>query len=93
MVNFDPLNLTSATGTQVNSANDSGSIYSYTTPAAPASGSTYLPMMGYSLSGGQSWGQLVYETTITGQNTRFGTSVQVGVGIGYGPVEITTMSR
>jgi hypothetical protein len=47
--------------------------------------------MGYSIGGGKFWGQTRFETTITGQNTRYETQVQVRVGIGYGPVEISTM--
>ncbi|MDD5167438.1 MAG: hypothetical protein PHN75_01360 [Syntrophales bacterium] len=93
MLNFDPSSPAAASNVQVDSANDPGSIYSYTAPSVPASGPASLPLTGYSIGGGQSWGQTRFESTVTGQNTRYGTSVQIGIGLGYGPVEITTMSR
>ncbi|MEI7674006.1 MAG: hypothetical protein WCK00_18015 [Deltaproteobacteria bacterium] len=90
---FDPANLPSATNVAVDAANDPNSVYSYTAPTPPTSGPASVPLTGFSIGGGQSWGQTRYETTVTGQNTRFNTSVQVDVGLGYGPVEISTMSR
>jgi hypothetical protein len=83
---FDPENPPSAT-------NDNPSSYSFATPAPPTSGPAFAPLTGYSIGGGQSWGLTRYGTTITGQNARYSASVQVNVGIGYGPVEISTMSR
>ena len=95
MQNFDPANLGSSavTNQQVDSTNDPNSVYTIGTPATPTSGPTYLPMSGYSIGGGQSWGQRRYEVIITGRNTAYNTQVQVSTGVGYGPVEISTMSR
>ena len=93
LTSFDLDNPTSATNVVVDADNAPGSVYSFTTPTAPTSGSAFAPLTGYSIGGGQSWGQVRMGTTITGQNTRYGTSVQVNVGLGYGPVEISTMSR
>lgn len=95
LASYDPEIPPSAANTPVDDANAPGSVYSFDAPTPPTSGPTSAPMMGYSIGGGQSWGQTRYRTTITGRNTRYipPTSVQVDIGIGYGPVEISTMSR
>jgi Tfp pilus assembly protein PilX len=95
LASYDPENPPSASNTPVDAANAPGSVYTFAPPAAPTSGPTFAPMTGYAIGGGQSWGQTRYGTTITGRNTSYipPTSVQVDVGIGYGPVEISTMSR
>jgi Tfp pilus assembly protein PilX len=93
LTSFDPENPPSATNVEVDTVNAPGSVYSFAAPAPPTSGSAFASLTGYAIGGGQSWGLTRYGTTITGQNTRYNTSVQVNVGIGYGPVEISTMSR
>jgi hypothetical protein len=45
------------------------------------------------MGGAQKWGQSRYSATVTGKNTAFNTSVTVDVEFGYGPIEISTMSR
>jgi len=89
--NFSPANITSTSG-QVDST-DSTSTYSITAPINVTSGPAYLPIKGYAIGGGQQWGQRLYNASVTGQNTSYGSTVQIDVGIGYGPVEMTTMSR
>jgi Tfp pilus assembly protein PilX len=93
--NFDPQNLgsTTASNAQVDAANDPASVYTIGTPGNPASGQLFLPMKGYSIGGGQSWGQRHYAVTVEGRNTNYNTRVEIATGIGYGPIEITTMSR
>lgn len=108
MQNFDPQNLNSSATTstttgafaisgtwyvRVDASNDPASVYNISTPATPATGPTFLPMSGYSIGGGQSWGQRRYEVNITGRNTDYNTQATVSTGVGYGPVEISTMSR
>jgi hypothetical protein len=93
LTGFDPGNRQSKDNIQVDQNNDPDSVYSYNIPAPPTFGSGFAVLRGYSIGGGQSWGLSRYETTITGRNTRYRTSVQVGAGIGFGPVEISTMSR
>lgn len=93
--NFDPQNLSASTATnaQVDSTNDPNSVYTISTPARPTSGPTFLPMTGFSIGGGQSWGQSRYIVNVTGRNTAYDTSVSIDTGVGYGPIEISTMSR
>jgi len=50
-------------------------------------------MAGYSIGGGQSWGQRRYVVTVQGRNTAYGTQANISTGVGYGPIEISTMSR
>jgi hypothetical protein len=52
-----------------------------------------LPLTGYSIGGGQSWGQSRYNMDVVGQNAEYNTQVTIGTGVGYGPVEMSTMSR
>lgn len=78
---------------QVDASADPDSKYTVGTVSRPAAGPDMLPLVGYSMGGGQSWGQRRYITSVTGSNTRYGSSVQIDVGMGYGPIEISTMSR
>jgi Tfp pilus assembly protein PilX len=93
--NFDPQNLaaSAAVNVQVDAANDPSSVYTIGAPAAPTSGPVFLPMSGYAIGGGQSWGQRRYVATVQGQNTQYGTQANISTGVGYGPIEISTMSR
>ena len=82
--NFSPANLTAITG-QVDSTNDPYSTYTIIAPTAPTAANVpvFMPMKGYSIAGGQEWGQKMYQTSVTGQNTNYGSSVQIDVGFGY----------
>ena len=95
MQNFDPVNLTGAqaTSVQVNAAADPKSRYTISSVGRPASGPDALPLRGYSIGGGQQWGQRRYVGSVTGVNENYKSSVTIDVGMGYGPIEITTMSR
>ncbi|MHB8769477.1 MAG: PilX N-terminal domain-containing pilus assembly protein [Syntrophales bacterium] len=78
---------------QVDAAADPSSRYVISGVGRPASGPDALPLTGYSIGGGQQWGQRRYSCTVTGSNTTYDTSVGIDVGMGFGPIEITTMSR
>jgi Tfp pilus assembly protein PilX len=94
MQNFNPTTGGGAeTNVQVNASADPGSRYTIGTVTRPASGPEVLPLAGYSIGGGQQWGQRRYAASVTGSNTNYGSSVQIDVGLGYGPIEISTMSR
>jgi Tfp pilus assembly protein PilX len=94
MQNFDPATGAGAeTNVQVNAAVDPGSRYTISNVGRPASGPDALPLRGYSIGGGQQWGQRRYVGSVTGVNTNYNSSVTIDVGMGYGPIEITTMSR
>lgn len=95
IINFDPTNLVGSAGIdlQVDPNNDQTSLYTIVTPTRPTTGPGMLPLAGHSIGGGQVWGQTRYDATVTGRNTNYGSSVQVSVGLGYGPVEMTTMFR
>ena len=95
MQNFDPVTITTTavSNVQVDSTNDPASVYTISAPTTPTITPTFLPLSGYSIGGGQQWGQRVYNVDVTGRNTTYNTLVTIGTGIGYGPVESTTMMR
>jgi Tfp pilus assembly protein PilX len=95
MRNFDPENMAAAqvNAAQVNAAADPNSRYTIGSVGRPASGPDALPLKGYSIGGGQQWGQRRYMGSVTGVNENYKSAVTIDVGIGYGPIEITTMSR
>jgi hypothetical protein len=92
---LDPANLSaSAESNQVDATNDPDSRYTISTPTIPPrSRPSSLPLAGYSIGGGQQWGQEIFEARVTGTNTRYNSMVQVDTGLGYGPIEITTLYR
>ncbi len=96
MANFDPQNAASWTSQTFTSGSTSDATSTYTigAPAAPAGNlPLYVPLAGYSIGGGQEWGQRAYALAVTGNSTKYNATVQVDVGLGYGPIDITTMSR
>ncbi len=98
MRTFDPqatggLGSFAATDVVVDTVNAPGDVYSIGTPTIPTQGPAFLPIAGYSIGGGQSWGQRRYDVDITGRNTSYATRIVIGVGVGFGPIEISTMSR
>jgi Tfp pilus assembly protein PilX len=95
MQNFDPTNMAASqvNNVQVDAAADPTSRYTIGSVGRPASGPDALPLTGYSIGGGQQWGQRRYVASVTGTNTNYNSSVQIDVGMGYGPIEISTMSR
>jgi Tfp pilus assembly protein PilX len=92
--NFNPENLTASIADNVQiDAENPHSLFSATAPARPTTGPMMVPLPGYSIGGGQQWGQTRYNTTVTGTNDLYKTKVEIEVGIGYGPVEMTSMYR
>ena len=93
--NFDPQNLSASAVSHVavDADNSPGDFYTISNPYLPASGPAFLPLAGFSIGGGQSWGQKRYNVDVTGKNDTYGTQADIGVGLGYGPIEISTISR
>jgi hypothetical protein len=98
--NFDPQHPENAirSGVLVNSTGDPntqygiGPVYSDGT-WVPKTGPLGLPIAGYQIGGGNTWGRLKYMARVTGENTAYNSTVQVDVGVGYGPVDISTLYR
>jgi hypothetical protein len=92
---FDPLNLAASAKTTVSAdvTADSYSQYEIFTPVIPTAGSSILNMSGFSMGGGQSFGMTRFNVDVMGRNTKYNTRVTIGVGIGYSPIEMSTMSR
>ena len=96
MANYDPQNMTTWSSQAYTSGatSDATSTYTIAAPSAPTGNlPLYVPLAGYSIGGGQEWGQRAYALVVTGNSTKYSATVQVDVGIGYGPIDITTMSR
>jgi Tfp pilus assembly protein PilX len=95
MQNFNPENMPASQVNNVttDAAAAPGSRYTVANVGRPGSGPETLPLQGYAIGGGQQWGQRRYAASVTGENTNYGSSVRIDVGMGYGPIEITTMSR
>ena len=84
---FDPQNPV-LVPTTVNRA-DGVSRYTINYPATrPTVGAIMIPLSGYSVSGRQQWGQSRYNIDVVGRNTEYNTQVTIGLGVGYGPVEM-----
>jgi Tfp pilus assembly protein PilX len=95
MQSFDPATLAASavSNVQVDSTNDPDSRYTVGTPFRPTSGPASVPLVGYAIGGGQQWGQERFNAAVSGTNTRYNSLVQVNIGAGYGPVEISTTYR
>jgi hypothetical protein len=97
--NFDPGTLSaSAVSNRVVDPNNPGlidtrSTFSISPPAVPTSGPATLITPGYSIGGGEVWGQTLYVATVNGRNANYNSSIDVQVGLGYGPVDLTTVYR
>ncbi|PKN50760.1 MAG: hypothetical protein CVU55_15360 [Deltaproteobacteria bacterium HGW-Deltaproteobacteria-13] len=81
---FSPANITAITG-HVDAVADPASTYRISVATRPTAAGApgFLPMKGYSIAGGQEWGQKMYETSVTGENSNYGSSVQIDLGFGY----------
>ena len=94
MTSFDPENLAASARTNIQAdPSDASFRYSISTPTRPSGGPEIVPLAGYSMGGGQQWGQTRFTAEVTGENTLTGSKVQISIGLGYGPIEFTTMSR
>ena len=94
---FDPLNLSDATKYDrdfyVNTGLDAHTRYRIGPPQVPTSGPSFVPLIGHAVGGQQQWGSTRFVTTVTGSNTNYNSTVQVDVGVGYGPVDNTSVYR
>jgi len=95
MLNFNPANLAASavSNAQVDASQDPDSRYTISTPYLPTTGPATVPLVGYSIAGGQQWGEERFIVDITGTNTRYNSLVRVTICAGYGPVEYSTTYR
>jgi Tfp pilus assembly protein PilX len=92
---FDPANLSASavSNVQVDPGTDLDSFYTVGVPARPTSGPATVPLSGYSIGGGQQWGQERFNVGVTGTNTKYNSLARVSIGAGFGPIEISTAYR
>ncbi len=94
MQGFDPFNLDHSTQSSVPvDTRDASSQFDIARPYVPPTGPGAVPLAGYSVGGGQEWGATRYMAAVTGKNTKYNSTVTVDVGVGFGPVEVTTAHR
>jgi hypothetical protein len=92
---FDPTNLTDSSkynkDFQVDAGQDPGSRYRIAAPTIPGlnQGPAAVSIPGY----GSQFGSTRFLSSVTGSNVNYGSTMQVGIGVGFGPVEITTIYR
>lgn len=90
--NFDPAASSYGLGSSWQSvATNSSAQYRYTSSAA--SSLAPLPLPGYSMESGQGWGMSRFNISVEGRDTNYDSKVQVDVGMGYGPVPISTIYK
>ncbi|MBN1381946.1 MAG: pilus assembly PilX N-terminal domain-containing protein [Deltaproteobacteria bacterium] len=75
----------------VDATNDPGSQYKYS--SSVVSDLAPIPLAGYSIEAGQGWGMSRYEVNIEGRNTTYRSEMEVDVGLGFGPIPISTIYR
>ncbi len=95
MESFDPDNLSSSlvNNVVVEPSADPQSQFSVTAVGFPTQGPEVLPLTGYSIAGGQTWGQNRYVASVSGANTRYNSSTGIDVSMGFGPIEFMTTYR
>jgi Tfp pilus assembly protein PilX len=91
MVNFDPGNpVAVAKGnrplTELAAGLDPRSRVTIAAPTASTAGPLQISLAGHDMSA-TPWVLLRYDTTVTGRNEDYQTSVTLNVGLGYGPVD------
>jgi hypothetical protein len=87
---FDPQ--TPVTAPLTTTRADGVSNYTINYPAtAPTTGPMGIRLAGYDIGGGRIYGDRRYNVSVTGRSTEYTTEVTIGVGLGYGPVDITTL--
>jgi len=91
--NFNWQNLNANAASNVRVDPSSGSEYTILAPTIPTSGPGVILYPGFSIGGAEVWGRTRYLASVIGRNTRYNSNAQVDSGIGYGPVDITTIYK
>jgi Tfp pilus assembly protein PilX len=81
---FDP-GMAALTNQSCDATNDPNSRYDIAAPARNAS-LPDVPAIGSDITGGKRWVHQIFDTTITGKDTGYNSSVSVAVGVKFGPV-------
>jgi hypothetical protein len=85
---FDPLNLGVINTISDDSNIDANSRYTVNTPGPASKGPEFVPIVGNAVMGNQAFGLARYNTDVIGENIPCHTRVTIGVGLGYGPVQM-----
>lgn len=92
---FNPSDLNDATlynvRVVVDPPTDPNTAYLISNPTVPVSGPPSLPEPGYSFDSGKKFVRITHVANVSGTNNRYGSSVPITVGTGYGPVKDDTI--
>jgi len=92
---FDPAKLNDNTlyniKVVVDPATDPNTAYEISNPTIPTSGPPSLPEPGFSFDSGKKFVRIIHVANVAGTNSRYGSSVPIGVGTGHGPVKDDTI--
>ena len=86
---FDPQNPVIAPVTITRA--DGVSNYTINYPATFPTIGPWIRLPGYDIGGGKVYGDKRYNISVTGRSIEYNTRVTIGVGLGYGPIDITTL--
>ncbi len=59
----------------------------------PLHGRNAIPLPGFDIGSGTVWGDVIQIVDVTGRSTAYTTQVTIGVGLGYGPVDISLIYK
>ena len=91
--NFDAATYTGLINTVASVDSASTSEYVIDNVQEATTGPAQISLPGFAMGGGQSWGLARYDARISGRNTAYNTAATIDAGLGFGPVEMGTMSR
>ena len=83
--NFKDRNANVVPPTAVDQGSDPDSVFSIQVPTIPTVGPEFLPISGMSMENG-GMAQKRYDVIVVGEHRKYGTKVEIQVGVGYGPV-------
>ena len=92
---FDPANLGASvvSNVQVDSATDPNTTYTIFLPSKPTSGPGFVDIAGFSISVPNAYASEKFDVRVRGQNTAYGSSVEIDASVGFGPIDRSTMHR
>lgn len=95
VVGFNPDNPSNSVTSSWQSVGESKSEFKITSVKTPepGRGPAAIPLPGYNMKAGDNYGLVRNVASVTGRNTNYNSEVQIEVGMGYGPVDISSQYK
>jgi hypothetical protein len=95
VVGFDPIHPSKSATDSWQSVGESSSQFKITSVKTPdpGRGPAAIPLPGYNLNAGDNYGLVRNVASVTGRNTNYNSEIQIEVGMGYGPVDISSLYK